>query len=532
VNGVNGATGPAGADGVNGVNGTDGPAGATGMAGADGATGADGAAGPAGADGVNGADGATGDTETRFTQHTEALGVLSLGLGLLGTHNRNALSDLSLGLGLMGTHNRTALGDLGLGLGLVGVTIETLQTNAASNTERILTLEEEGGPAGPAGPAGADGAPGVNGADGVNGTDGTDGADGVNGTDGVNGAAGLRGPLGAPGATSATGSRGPLGAPGATGATGSRGPAGADAETDPALEEYVGAIDARVGENSAAITILQGSHVTENLALYFDPSIAESYTGGTTLFDLSGNGRDCTLEGGAAVTDGDVALNGSSQYIFTTYMPNLDNFREYTFELWLNYTSSSSSVSSLISNYGVSRNGHYSQTFIDSEGIWVRERNSSGVLKTTSGQSFVVGEWVHIISSATATHLLLYVNGIQVGSVGRPGGVVTSNDTISIGGNFLDMYQMCRIGPVRIYYDKALTSAEVMQNYNAKNTDNTGSDPALEAYVGAIDARVGENSEAIVSIENKLFITSDAIFLTPTRLWLSTLHKLTLHLRA
>jgi len=55
------------------------------------------------------------NTETRFTQYTEALGDLSLGLGLLGTHNRNALSDLSLGLGL------------------VGVTVETLQTNVASN---------------------------------------------------------------------------------------------------------------------------------------------------------------------------------------------------------------------------------------------------------------------------------------------------------------------------------------------------------------------------------------------------------------
>jgi len=203
--------------------------------------------------------GPAGDTEMRFTQHTEALGDLSLGLGLLGIHNQNALSDLSLGLGLMGTHNRTALGDLGLGLGLVGVTIETLQTNTASNTDRIQTLESDGGPAGA---DGTDGADGVNGEDGVNGTDGRDGADGVNGEDGVNGTDGRDGADGVngeDGVNGATGLRGPLGAPGATGATGARGPAGADAETDPALEAAIVSL-----ENKLVITYDGGEFLDPN----------------------------------------------------------------------------------------------------------------------------------------------------------------------------------------------------------------------------------------------------------------------------
>jgi len=274
--------------------------------------------------------------------------------------------------------------------------------------------------------------------------------------------------------------------------------------TDPALEAYVGAIDARVEGNSAAIAVLQASlasHVTKNLALYFDSSIAASYPGGTTLFDLSGNGRNGTLEGSAVDTDGVVVLNGAPGYISTTYMPNLDNLREYTFEVWFWDDSPNSNEASLISSYGANTTTPFAQLYVERDGmIKSRERNTSRSMPTAVGTSVITGEWVHIVSSATATQLLLYVNDVHVGSVNRPGGAITSTQSLLIGGNMLSIFYTGKLGPVRIYYDKALTSEEVTQNYNAKNPDNPGSetvDPALEAYVGALDARVEDNSDAI-----------------------------------
>ena len=235
-------------------------------------------------------------------------------------------------------------------------------------------------------------------------------------------------------------------------------------EIDPALEAHVNAVDARVKDNSGAIAILQASpssnssHVTTNIALYFDPSIAASYIGGTTLFDLSGNGRDCTLEGGATVIDGVIVLNGDPQYISTTYMPNLDNFLEYTFELWFHDNSPgiiANGDTVLISNYGAT-SGEVASIKLDmNNNGMVRqwERNSQNQLYSGIGPSIVTGEWVHIVMSGTATDLILYVNGVQVLSGNRPGGVVTSSHPLVIGGGTLGRYQTCKLGPVRIYYD-------------------------------------------------------------------------------
>jgi len=290
------------------------------------------------------------------------------------------------------------------------------------------------------------------------------------------------------------------------------------AETvDPALEAYVGAIDAFVEGNSAAIAVLQvslgltASHVTENLALYFDPSIAKSYNGGTTLFDLSGNGRDCTLEGGAVVTDDVVVLNGDPQYISTTYMPNLDNFMEYTFELWFWDNSpglTTGGATDLISNYGA--NETCSAINIASNGhVLMQEGNSASQYGNFYGPSIVTGEWVHVVSSATATQRILYINGVQVGSVGRLGGVVTSSRLV-IGGGSLGRFQTCKLGPVRIYYDKALTSAEVTQNYNAKNPENPDKlniNQILEnkyAQLNTLVTITANNVQSVISAQNSI----------------------------
>jgi len=180
------------------------------------------------------------------------------------------------------------------------------------------------------------------------------------------------------------------------------------------------------------------------------------------------------LEGGASVASNVAVFTGDKQYISTTYLPNLDD--AYTFELWfwddvsgIFNPSGNNPGTALISNYSASTTPfalvHISSTGVVNAG----ERNSTGVVKGVGGgPSIVTGQWVHVVSSATATLLTLYVNGVRVGSVDRPGGSVTSTNSIVIGGNHLGRYQTCRLGPVRIYHDKALTGAEVSQNYNAE----------------------------------------------------------------
>lgn len=215
--------------------------------------------------------------------------------------------------------------------------------------------------------------------------------------------------------------------------------------------------------------------VTDGLALYFDPANTSSYSGtGTTITDLSGNGRNCALEGSATVnSDKQIVLNGASQYVSTTFQPNLNNLRLYTYELWFWDNSpgvTPSDATALISNYGATNTTPNAVLHINNTGTVVfTERNSSSVSTAVTTPSSVCNStWTHIVGVATATNLELYINGVSVGTTTRPGGVITSAMNIVIGGHHLLRYQTCRLGPVRIYLDKALSATEVVQNYEAE----------------------------------------------------------------
>lgn len=216
------------------------------------------------------------------------------------------------------------------------------------------------------------------------------------------------------------------------------------------------------------------SIVTTGLSLFYDPANTSSYSGsGTTLTDLSGNNRNGTLENGSTVNaDKQIVLNGASNYVSTTYQPNLDNLRPYTYELWFwdNAAGGFFDNTALISNYGATNTTPNSQLHITDTGI-VRffERNSSSVSAAASNTSSVCNSlWNHIAAVATSTDLVLYINGVNVATATRPGGAITSSMSIVIGGQHFDRYQTCRLGPVRIYYDKALSATEVIQNYETE----------------------------------------------------------------
>lgn len=214
--------------------------------------------------------------------------------------------------------------------------------------------------------------------------------------------------------------------------------------------------------------------VTANLALYYDPSDADTYAGsGTTLTDLSGNGRHGTLQGGASVINKQIVLNGSPQYVSTTYQPNLDNNRAYTWELWFRDDSPGTvgnlGNTALISNYGPNATTPYALLHVADNGtLYTTEQNTVSAYNAAvaSTPNICNGVWNHIVKTADATTQRIYVNGAEVGSSGRPGGVITSAMSIVIGGNHLNRYQTCKIGPVRMYYDKALSAQEVLQNYS------------------------------------------------------------------
>jgi hypothetical protein len=222
--------------------------------------------------------------------------------------------------------------------------------------------------------------------------------------------------------------------------------------------------------------------VRDGLVLYLDAKY--SYPGATgtnpdvyTWYDMSGNGNDGELEGGITYSGdggGSLVLNGTDGFIATSFNPNLDNFREYTYEIWFkaNSLGGFTSNTALISNYGATFTTPFSLLHIATDGaLRFQERNTNNVSGNIVPSTTLVtaGDWTHIVGTATKTQLKLYINGVEDLSspVSRPGGSITSGQNIVIGGNHLGRFQSAQIAVAKVYLDKSFNQAEVLQNYNA-----------------------------------------------------------------
>jgi hypothetical protein len=188
--GIQGETGPAGADGLQGPQGLQGETGPAGADGLQGPQGLQGETGPAGADGLQGPQGLQGET------------------GLAGADGLQGPQGLQGETGLAG----------------------------ADGLQGPQGLQGETGPAGAdgiQGPQGLQGETGLAGADGLQGIQGLQGETGPAGADGLQGAQGLQGETGPAGADGLQGPQGIQGETGPAGADGPQGAQGLQGETGP-----------------------------------------------------------------------------------------------------------------------------------------------------------------------------------------------------------------------------------------------------------------------------------------------------------
>ena len=215
--------------------------------------------------------------------------------------------------------------------------------------------------------------------------------------------------------------------------------------------------------------------VQDGLVLHLDAGVKESYNGGATWRDLSGNGNHATLTNGPSFTKnngGKISLDGTNDWIATSFNPNVDNNRLVTMEIWFrddNPGISSSTNTALISNYGPSGTTPFLIMHINSNGqAYIQERRSGTIGGAPMTASITDGNWKQIVGTFTSSSLVMRVNGTVVSNYGsRVGGVVTSGQNWVIGGNHVGRYQSCDIAIVRIYLDNALGTAQVQQNFNA-----------------------------------------------------------------
>ena len=210
------------------------------------------------------------------------------------------------------------------------------------------------------------------------------------------------------------------------------------------------------------------SIILDGLKLYLDAGNATSYAGtGTVWTDLSGNGNNGTLTGGvtyASANGGSLVFNGTSYISRANFIGNITTF---TVCHWINL-SSNQTTRTIFSNY--TGNG------------WVTgiSDGATNVIKFYLGGAtlyatypLLINTWYHVCVTYNNGNPSIYINGIlnntTTGTISFAGSLATNNDIGRLGDG--RQYFNGNISNIQVY-NRALSAAEVTQNYTAQEGRN------------------------------------------------------------
>ena len=215
------------------------------------------------------------------------------------------------------------------------------------------------------------------------------------------------------------------------------------------------------------------SPVVAGLQLYLDAGNVSSYPGtGTTWTDLSGNGRTGTLTTGptySTTNGGSIVFDGSDDYVQCTGSLTVT---EATFVAWIRRNGTQIPYSGIIFSRGAGSN--ISGLAISQTGIPNQIGYTWNALSTTyfftSNLTIPDLTWCMIAVSVTSTAATLYLC--------QSSGVTTATNTIIHPSTVLDDIKIAQdeaVGnrffkgniAVAQLYNRALTAAEITQNYEA-----------------------------------------------------------------
>jgi hypothetical protein len=212
--------------------------------------------------------------------------------------------------------------------------------------------------------------------------------------------------------------------------------------------------------------------VTDGLVLYLDAANTKSYPGtGTTWNDLSGNGNNGTLTNGPTFDSsngGSIVFDGVDDYAAVNTTPNLTN--PLTICAFVN-TSVITASNQVI--YGPSANGSDNWLSISNNKAQIYATQTSDVNNFVVQGNTVIeaNKWYHITGIVNNNVTSIYINGVfEVASSAQAFTVAGWNSTARIGQRATGQFPFNgRIASI-YGYNRALSAAEILQNYNATKT--------------------------------------------------------------
>jgi hypothetical protein len=224
------------------------------------------------------------------------------------------------------------------------------------------------------------------------------------------------------------------------------------------------------------VTVVDIGPVTSNLVLYYNPANIASYPGtGTTINSLVVPNLTGTMSN-ITWTSPYFTYNGTNATTSIADNAALEpGSGDFSLETWVYYSviTGSSRVIAGKTNGGNAADWGYGIRTGSNGGTYLEVGNGTTSLTSPSytvstGQWYqIVGVWTNVVANSVA----LYVNGVSQGSNAHSfASVKNTANPLYLGsfdgGGVFGQWFNGRMGIVR-YYNTALTSAQVLQNFNA-----------------------------------------------------------------
>jgi hypothetical protein len=203
--------------------------------------------------------------------------------------------------------------------------------------------------------------------------------------------------------------------------------------------------------------------LTDGLVLWLDAGIAPSYPGsGTAWTDLSGNKNNGTLTNGPTYSSanwGAIVFDGGNDFAIVS-LPSFTSYNTFTYNVWV---------------YSTNNSGY--RTIIDQgNDTWFFGTNLGELItynpNLNSGYVININQWYNLgVTHVIGGPILFYVNGNLVyTSTNNSSNFSTSYFGIGAGVTSPTLADEVWSGNIAVaqIYNRALSAAEVLQNFNAQ----------------------------------------------------------------
>ena len=222
--------------------------------------------------------------------------------------------------------------------------------------------------------------------------------------------------------------------------------------------------DTRSFPNTNAGRVLDyGFDIVRPVEFYVNATDPASYTSGSTaLNDVSGNNINGTVTAGTTLSGPGITFNGSSQTAnFGNVLPSIAG-NAFSFGCWVKFNN----VTTAQTVMGKQSATDGKWTFgIQTTGYIIANIGVNGFQPTSGSGFFGAYLWTHVTITFSSTGTIsIYFNGSQVAISNFAAPVTSSTGSVYVGSAGASGYLNGVVGEA-FFYRKALTAAEVLQNY-------------------------------------------------------------------